>query len=108
MPRRPRFLLPSLASLAFVSLGLPDGLLGTAWPSMRASFGRPLDAQGALLVAFTLGYVTASFSTGTLLRRLAPPQLRLILSAVSLAAASLKKLATPAPDRDLARRRLGL
>jgi fucose permease len=38
---------------------------------MRASFGRPLDAQGALLVVFTLGYVTASFGTGTLLRRLA-------------------------------------
>lgn len=70
MPRRPRVLLASLASLAFVSLGLPDGLLGTAWPSMRASFDLPLDAQGALLVAFTIGYVSASFGTGFLLSRL--------------------------------------
>jgi fucose permease len=69
-PRSPRFFLPALASLAFVSLGLPDGLLGTAWPSIRASFDQPLDAQGALLVAFTVGYVSASFSAGTLLARL--------------------------------------
>jgi hypothetical protein len=33
-----------LAYIAFISLGLPDGLLGVAWPSIRADFGRPLDA----------------------------------------------------------------
>lgn len=71
MPRRrDPILLPSLASLAFVSLGLPDGLLGTAWPSMRASFGLPLDAQGALLLAGTAGYVGASFSSSHVLARL--------------------------------------
>ena len=26
---------------SFVILGLPDGMLGTAWPSMRATFGAP-------------------------------------------------------------------
>ena len=55
---------PLLASLAFVSLGLPDGLLGVAWPSIRGSFGLELDAVGALLVATTLGYVSSSFSSG--------------------------------------------
>jgi fucose permease len=68
--RSARFLLPALASLAFVSLGLPDGLLGAAWPSLRASFGQPLDAQGALLVVFTTGYVAASFGAGSFLARL--------------------------------------
>ncbi len=62
--------LTGLASLAFVSLGLPDGLLGVAWPSMRADFGLPLDALGALLAAFTSGYVSASFAGGRLLARL--------------------------------------
>ena len=62
--------LTGLASLAFVSLGLPDGLLGVAWPSMRADFGLPLDALGVLLAAFTSGYVSASFAGGRLLARL--------------------------------------
>ena len=68
-PAASRFLV-ALASLAFVSLGLPDGLLGVAWPSMRASFGLPLDALGALLVAVTSGYVASSFATGFLLARM--------------------------------------
>jgi hypothetical protein len=48
----------ALNVLAFVSLGLPDGLLGVAWPSMRATFGLPLEALGPLLAAFTTGYVS--------------------------------------------------
>lgn len=57
-----------LSALAFVSLGLPDGLLGVAWPSMRIAFGRDLDALGVLLVATTSGYIAASFSSGRVLR----------------------------------------
>ncbi len=91
---RPRVLLASLASLAFVSLGLPDGLLGTAWPSMRASFGLPLGAQGALLVAFTVGYVSASFSTGFLLSRLTLGRL-LAASGFATALALLGYAASP-------------
>src|SRR5687767_14023195 len=59
-----------LAALALVSLGFPDGLLGVAWPSIRASFGLELDALGALLVAATTGYVASSFSSGHLLGRI--------------------------------------
>ena len=56
-----------LAGLAFVSLGLPDGLLGVAWPSIRRFFALEVDALGALLVAGTAGYVLSSFSSGRLL-----------------------------------------
>jgi fucose permease len=59
-----------LAGLAFISLGLPDGLLGVAWPSIRAFFGRDLDALGVLLVAATAGYVTSSFASGRILRHM--------------------------------------
>jgi fucose permease len=69
MPAHARLLLV-LAFVAFVSLGLPDGLLGVAWPSMRQSFGLPLDALGSLLVATTAGYVSASFLSGAILRRI--------------------------------------
>jgi fucose permease len=64
--KRGVFLL-ALSYLAFVSLGLPDGLLGVAWPSIRASFHLPLDSLGALLVATTIGYVSSAFASGRLL-----------------------------------------
>jgi fucose permease len=63
------FALLALNVLAFVSLGLPDGLLGVAWPSMRATFGLPLEALGPLLAAFTTGYIVSSFACGPLLAR---------------------------------------
>jgi fucose permease len=68
--RRSGLLLVGLAYLGFVSIGLPDGLLGVAWPSIRTSFGLPLDALGALLVMFTMGYLLSSFSSGRLLTRI--------------------------------------
>ena len=64
------FLLVVLAYLSFVSLGLPDGLNGVAWPSIRETFGLPIDALGGLLVTFTLGYLTSSFGSGRLLARM--------------------------------------
>lgn len=59
-----------LASLGFVSLGLPDGLLGVAWPSIRATFGLPLDALGVLLATFATGYFVSSAASGRVLARL--------------------------------------
>jgi fucose permease len=59
-----------VAFLAFVSLGLPDGVLGVAWPSMRATFGVPVSHLGALLAAAMLGYLASSFSAGWLVQRL--------------------------------------
>lgn len=66
---RSSFWLLLLAYLAFISLGLPDGLLGVAWPSIRHTFGKPLDAMGILLVAGTAGYLISSFSSGKILSR---------------------------------------
>ncbi len=62
--------LVALTLVAFVSLGLPDGLLGVAWPSMRSGFGLPLDALGLFLLGATAGYLTSSFLNGWLVRRL--------------------------------------
>jgi fucose permease len=56
-----------LAFLAYISLGLPDGLLGVAWPSVRRDFGLNHDALGALMIAFTVGYLTSSFFGGRLM-----------------------------------------
>ncbi|KEF33580.1 MFS transporter [Deinococcus sp. RL] len=84
-----------LAFLAFVSLGLPDGLLGVAWPSMRGDFGVPLDALGVLAATQTAGYLTASFLSGRLLRVM-PIGTVLALSTLAAAAALLGFAAAPA------------
>lgn len=65
----PRLGLVLLAFIAFVALGLPDGLLGVGWPSIRAGFSIPLDAIGMLLTASVAGYMTSSFLSGFLLAR---------------------------------------
>ncbi len=65
----PRLGLILLAFVAFIALGLPDGLLGVGWPSIRAGFSIPLDAIGMLLTASVIGYMTSSFMSGFLLSR---------------------------------------
>ncbi|MFF5173056.1 MFS transporter [Micromonospora sp. NPDC000089] len=66
----PRASLLLLAYLAFVSLGLPDGLLGVGWPSVRADFDVPTGAVGLVLTAGTAGYLTSSVLAGFTLARL--------------------------------------
>ncbi len=68
--RYPRLGLILLAYVAFIALGLPDGLQGVGWPSIRADFGLPLDAIGLWLVASVAGYTTSSFLSGPLIARL--------------------------------------
>jgi fucose permease len=81
---RRRLLLLALSFVGFVSLGLPDGLLGVAWPSIRESFDLALDALGPLLVATTTGYVLSSFASGRILARLSVGAL-LVLSCLATA-----------------------
>ncbi|MEU8084800.1 MFS transporter [Micromonospora sp. NPDC049101] len=69
-PVRPRASLLLLAYLAFVSLGLPDGLLGVAWPSTRSDFDVPTEAVGLVLTAGTVGYLTSSVVAGFTLARI--------------------------------------
>jgi fucose permease len=63
-------LLVALMFVGFISLGLPDGLLGVAWPSIAASSGVGLEALGTLLIAGTAGFLVASVLSGRLLARL--------------------------------------
>ena len=58
-----------LIFVAFIALGMPDGLLGVGWPSIRTSFNVPIDALGALLFVSMIGYLTSSFLSGELTRR---------------------------------------
>ncbi|MCG5470310.1 MFS transporter [Micromonospora sp. LAH09] len=68
-PPRPRAALLLLSYLAFVSLGLPDSLLGVGWTSIRGDFGVPTEAVGLVLTAGTIGYLTSSVLAGFTLAR---------------------------------------
>jgi fucose permease len=59
-----------LAYASFVALGMVNSLVGVAWPSIRATFGLPLDALGVFLVANTAGYMLASAVSGRLMAAL--------------------------------------
>jgi hypothetical protein len=64
------FGLTGIAFLAFVSLGLPDGVLGVAWPSMRGALGLGMGELGGLLAAAMVGYVVSAFASGARTARL--------------------------------------
>jgi len=68
--QKKKYLLIALIYIAFISLGLPDGLLGVAWPEMRSSFSLPLDALGIILIGSTTGYLLSSFFNGFFIKKI--------------------------------------
>ena len=55
--------------LAFISLGLPDSLLGTAWPVMFPQFQVPVSWAGPVSMTICLGTVCSSLQSDRLTRR---------------------------------------
>lgn len=53
--------------LAFISLGLPDSLLGSAWPAMFEDLGVPLDYAGIISMIVAAGTVVSSLFSGKLI-----------------------------------------
>ena len=53
-------LLLAIIYAAFISLGLPDSLLGAAWPVMSKEFQVPVSYAGAISITISVGTVTAS------------------------------------------------
>ena len=82
-----------IALLAFLSLGLPDGVLGVAWPSMRRSFELPMSQLGVLLAAAMVGYLGSSFASGVLVARMGLGRVLAASSAATAASAVAYALA---------------
>ncbi|MEK3953367.1 MFS transporter [Psychrobacillus sp. FSL K6-1464] len=55
--------------LAFISLGLPDSLLGAAWPVMQGDLGAPLETAGLLFMTIACGTIISSLISGRILKR---------------------------------------
>ena len=64
------YLLLIIIYLAYVSLGLPDGLMGIAWPEIRTQFDLPMTAASIMSIIGTVGSTISSFSSGHILKRI--------------------------------------
>ena len=63
-------LLLAIIYLAFISLGLPDALLGAAWPSMYPQFDVPVAYAGIISMIIALGTVVSSLQSDRLTKKL--------------------------------------
>ena len=65
-------LLLPLIYVSFISLGLPDALLGAAWPTMCLEFGVPVSLAGVISVTVAAGTVISSLLSDRLTYWLGP------------------------------------
>ena len=71
--------------LSFISLGLPDSLLGAAWPSMYPQLGVPVSYAGAISMIIALGTVISSLQSDRITRKLGTGK----VAAISVATTAL-------------------
>lgn len=55
--------------LAFISLGLPDSLLGSAWPAMYQEFSVPVSYAGGISMIIAVGTIVSSLQSDRLTKR---------------------------------------
>ncbi len=80
-------LLLAIIYLSFVSLGLPDGLLGAAWPSLYSQLGVPVSWAGILSMIIAFGTILSSLLSDQLTYRLGTGKVTAL--SVGLTAAAL-------------------
>lgn len=66
---RTAFFLLLVIYAGFISLGLPDGTLGVAWPAMAKELGLPIGAAGAITIVTTLLSGLSGFASGRIVGR---------------------------------------
>lgn len=72
--------------LAFISLGLPDSVLGSAWPIMQKDLGASLDTAGYLYMIVAVGTIFSSLASGRILKRFGTGKVTLISCALTAGA----------------------
>lgn len=80
-------LLLAIIYLAFISLGLPDSLLGSAWPAMYPEFNVPVSYAGIISMIISLGTIVSSLMSDRLTRTLGTG--KIMVCSVGMTAAAL-------------------
>ena len=85
-------LLLAITYLAFISLGIPDGILGAAWPTMYSQLDVPVSSAGFISMTICLGTIIASLQSDRLTKKLGTGKVTafsVLLTALALAGFSL-------------------
>ena len=85
-------LLLAIIYLAFISLGLPDSLLGSAWPSMYGPLGVPMSYAGIISMIISGGTIVSSLLSDRLTKKLGAGRVTAVsvgMTAVALAGFSV-------------------
>lgn len=78
-------LLLAIIYLAFISLGLPDSLLGSAWPTMYIQFDVPISYAGIISMIISAGTIVSSLQSDRLTKKLGTGK----VTAISVAATAV-------------------
>lgn len=87
-------LLLAIIYIAFISLGLPDALLGSAWPSMHEQLNVPVSYAGIISMIISAGTIISSLLSDQMTRKLGTGKVTAIsvaLTALSLLGFSLSR-----------------
>ncbi len=80
--------------LSFISLGLPDSLLGTIWPVAHQDLGVPISYEGVVSILVTCGTILSSMNSERLIRRFKTGKVTafcVLLTAIALLGYSLSQ-----------------
>lgn len=87
-------LLIAIIYVSFISLGLPDAVLGSAWPSMYYQLGAPVSGAGFVFLIIAAGTVCSALMGDRLIRRIGTAKLTFfstMLTALAILGFSLSK-----------------
>ena len=79
-------LLIAIIYISFVSLGLPDALLGASWPMMQVEFGVPVSYAGGISLIIAIGTVVSSLMADRLIKWMNSGKITAISTAVTAVA----------------------
>jgi len=79
-------LLLAVIYVSFISLGLPDGLLGAAWPTMYPQFGVPVSYAGIISMIIPVGTIVSSLQSDRMTRRFGTGKVTALSVAMTAAA----------------------
>lgn len=72
--------------IAFIGLGIPDSLFGTAWPAIYAEFGLPISYASFVTVIISCGTVASSMASARVIRHFGTGKISFLSTAMTAAA----------------------
>lgn len=79
-------LLLAIIYLAFISLGLPDSLLGAAWPSIYPNFNVPVSYAGIISMIIAIGTIISSLQSDRLTKKIGTGKVMVVSVAMTAVA----------------------